>query len=338
MLVRTGGASRVALAIWALALLGACASLSGLDSLQESDCIPDCDGGDEQAADDAWSGAEGDTGGLAVDTGSGATAESGVMDAGVDAAREAGRDGSVEGGGDAPTTDGAEDSSGIDEGAADAADAWAADAAGDGAADATLDAADAGDATVDAGAADAEGGAGADASDATADVGCGPPDTVTNCGACGQACASNASVKTASCNVRDTGPTTCTYACSTGHLDCNASVAPNTDGCECPTSGGVQCCPSNACPTQHTTGLTGGAASTFYDCTALGTYSQKFATEACTAFTGNASACNSMYGCGTAAALCSTSCNCWGYAGSAAGFARKGGTCGCPGSGDTPYQ
>jgi hypothetical protein len=98
--------------------------------------------------------------------------------------------------------------------------------------------------------------------------GCGPVDTVDNCGACGVQC--NTTTGTPSC----TG-TTCNYTCSTGRSNCN-TTAPDTDGCECATP---SCCGSD-CETTHADGV--GQA--YYNCNAVRTYSEAAALTACAAY------------------------------------------------------
>ena len=100
--------------------------------------------------------------------------------------------------------------------------------------------------------------------------------STASCGACNAAC--NTKTGAASCN-----GTTCSYQCNSGLSDCNASKAPDTDGCECSSPG---CC-GTGCQTTHSDGL----GQSFYDCNATGSRNQAQAQEACTAYTGNASAC-----------------------------------------------
>jgi hypothetical protein len=100
---------------------------------------------------------------------------------------------------------------------------------------------------------------------AGAQTDCGPIDTVQNCGACGAACAlASASVTASACTANR-----CSYTCSSGHLDCNASLTPNVDGCECaiPTLADAGCC-GVTCPVQHTANLVSGPV--FFDCVAAG--------------------------------------------------------------------
>lgn len=165
------------------------------------------------------------------------------------------------------------------------------------------------------------------------DGGCGPTNTATNCGACGNACNTTTNTVRA-CG----GGTSCLYTCNSGRADCNAATAPNLDGCECATT---TCC-GTACQTQHDNGL----GNTFYDCVASGTYNVAQATEACVAFTNDAAQCNANFFC-TAGAdggviaqlVCSdtspTACACWTYSGVAVGHVANSGltgplNCQCP--------
>jgi len=83
--------------------------------------------------------------------------------------------------------------------------------------------------------------------------------TVMNCGGCGAACDTTESTG-ATC----TG-TTCKYTgCSPGFADCNASTAPDTDGCETRTNTVTNCSAcGDACDTIHSA----GAACTGTTCT-----------------------------------------------------------------------
>jgi hypothetical protein len=219
-------------------------------------------------------------------------------------------------------------------------------------------AADASDAPSDGG--DAASDSADGSPDATNDGGCGPTNTTSNCGACGTSCAAapSSAVATATC----TG-NSCTYTCQGGHLDCNASVAPNADGCECATPGTISatCCPSNACPTQHVTGFpTGqtGLDQTFYDCST--TVAEQVAMDACNQYSGpnpvtNKSNCqtNTQFGvtCTNGdMVVCNflsgtQDCVCWAYQGPATGWAVSSGStsmCLCPGgstaAGDMQYH
>jgi hypothetical protein len=157
---------------------------------------------------------------------------------------------------------------------------------------------------------------------ADGEAGCGPTDTITSCGACGQRC--DTLTGTPSCN-----GTTCSYACNPGTSDCNSSTAPDTDGCECATPA---CC-NGGCQTAHDNGL----GQPFYDCNPAGTYDSAAAMAACKAYVtstgGDPSKCTGGWDCNGAAAVCystSNMCtNCWNYSGSLKGVADD---CGCPGT------
>ena len=189
---------------------------------------------------------------------------------------------------------------------------------------------------------------GVDASDSGCVLG-----NTQNCGACGQSCAPvGGGTKSAGC-----GGTSCLYACNTGYLDCNASVGYDPDGCECNvTAASSAVCCSTACPTKHSDGLTGGTYPNpnFYDCVSTGQYTSTLATDACTAYTGNAALCGTPGECtnsmdaGTGDfVVCgqqtpSGACPCWEYAytgdaGSSVGKVTVGSgmyltDCICPGS------
>ncbi len=190
--------------------------------------------------------------------------------------------------------------------------------------------------------------------DSPAESACGP---VTNCGACGQTCtATNGS------NPQCSG-TSCTYTCSAGYLDCNASEAPNTDGCECHSPGATQANCGNGtngtvgcCPVQHNDGLNQGTPK-FFDCNPAGQYSLALAIDACANFTGNASQCTQgqcvgldggtdgdLVVCATGS---STDCPCWTFAGPNSGYEHDphappngGANCYCADKtlGDTTYN
>jgi hypothetical protein len=191
------------------------------------------------------------------------------------------------------------------------------------------------------------------------DSGCGPTNTVQNCGACGQACAAiGGGAKSVGCS-----GTTCLYQCTSGYLDCNASVGYDKDGCECDVtaaSSTAVCC-GTACPIKHSDGLptTDAPNPNFYDCVSTGTYTQALAMDACTAFTGDSSLCSAGQ-CTNAAdagtgdfVVCGQqnaagACPCWEYQGPSVGKVTIGnGThlldCVCPGSSGSgittyPYQ
>jgi hypothetical protein len=66
---------------------------------------------------------------------------------------------------------------------------------------------------------------------------------VQNCGACGISCNTSNSVD-AGCN-----GTTCSYKCASGTADCNATTAPDTDGCETATTTPAHCAGCAPCNT-----------------------------------------------------------------------------------------
>ncbi|MBI2394446.1 MAG: hypothetical protein HYV09_33050 [Deltaproteobacteria bacterium] len=86
--------------------------------------------------------------------------------------------------------------------------------------------------------------------------------TTSNCSGCGLAC--NTTTGTPSCDGAK-----CSYACGAGRLDCNASVAPNLDGCESSTTNPASCgaC-GNACDTATGTPSCDGTKCS-YSCGAL---------------------------------------------------------------------
>jgi hypothetical protein len=193
--------------------------------------------------------------------------------------------------------------------------------------------------------------------DVAAESPCGPTDTVTNCSACGDTCtATNAS--NPQCN-----GTTCSYTCTSGYLDCNASQAPDTDGCECHSPGATQANCGNGtngalgcCPVQHNDGLNSGTPK-FFDCNPAGSYSLGLAIDACTEFTGNAGQCTQGQCVGADGGtdgdlvVCSTGsttdCPCWTFTGPNAGYVHDphlppsgGNNCFCADKtlGDTTYN
>lgn len=210
----------------------------------------------------------------------------------------------------------------------------------------TFDGGDAGDSSIDARDADADAPADApndapdaDASDAPVDTGCGATNTITNCGACGNAC-NQTNNTNRTCN-----GTSCGYTCIAGRSDCNAATAPDLDGCECATPG---CCAGSTCQSTHQNGV----GQSFYDCVAVGTYNQPQAMEACVAFTGNAGQCTNA-GClapdggPSGNVVCSsgspTSCVCWQYDALFAGHLFNSGmaglgNCFCPGGGNPSWN
>jgi hypothetical protein len=92
------------------------------------------------------------------------------------------------------------------------------------------------------------------------EAGCGPTNTVTNCGTCGAACDTTHSVPSAC-----TAGATCAYsACTGGWGDCDAS-GPNTNGCETPLDTATNCNGCGvACDTSHSVGAACGASGCTY--------------------------------------------------------------------------
>jgi hypothetical protein len=81
--------------------------------------------------------------------------------------------------------------------------------------------------------------------DAPVETGCGPTNTVTNCGQCGAACDTVTGSPTA-CTAGS-----CKYTCNSGLGDCNQG-APNTNGCETPLNTTTDCTGCGvACDTTH---------------------------------------------------------------------------------------
>ena len=178
-----------------------------------------------------------------------------------------------------------------------------------------------------------------------------PPDTngcesslssTATCGACKNA-ACNTRTGAASCN-----GTTCSYKCNAGLIDCNAAIAPDTDGCECATPG---CCNGGQCQTTHSNGI----GKTFFDCQARGTYDVTQAKEACEAYAGNGQCSPSQLCCllgvagvcvgNTAMSVCGAvqgQCFCWQYAGNLPGTVQSvsAGKCtaACGASTDIPWN
>jgi hypothetical protein len=289
--------------------LAGCAAVAGLESIQESPCPFGCDGstGDDGSTDSTVNSADSSS----ADTAS--SADTSAADGAVDVVDmdntahfpDSGRTDATE---DAPSSD---------------PDSGASDSSAKG---------DAHDGAVGS---DAEAGAHDAGHDGAVDSGCGPLDTVTSCGACGVACP--AAGHTAGVGMAMCTGTTCQYTCNTGYLDCNASVAPDTDGCECAWSGAITatCCAGNACPTPHVTGYAtqpSGASQTFYDCET--TVDEQLAIDACTAYSGDAIYCASgtCGGSTTPTAVCnryaplSQDSVCWSYSGTSAGWALDVGT------------
>jgi hypothetical protein len=139
-----------------------------------------------------------------------------------------------------------------------------------------------------------------------AETGCGAANTVENCGACGRACDSRTG--TPSCRAG-----ACSYNCSAGRSDCNVSLQPDTDGCECATPA---CCSGGACQTTHSN----GAGQSFYDCVSTGTYNAAQAQEACAAHPGGGPCTALGLACGSLAweLICTqgaSDCYCWEFMG-----------------------
>jgi hypothetical protein len=183
------------------------------------------------------------------------------------------------------------------------------------------------------------------------DSGCGPLNDPDHCSACNIECAQGGPSQ----SQRFCNGVKCSYTCTAHHLDCNASIAPNTDGCECHTGNinNAQCC-GTSCPVEHDNGL-GQVNSSFFDCVTPNTYNLQLATDACIAFTGNPADCNARgsYQClkgdaGTGEILvCSdgngaSSCVCWSYTNPNQGHVLNGGqkypNCYCPQGGDPTYK
>ncbi len=173
--------------------------------------------------------------------------------------------------------------------------------------------------------------------DASPPIDCGVPDTLSNCGACGASCSTTTG--TPACN-----GTTCSYTCNAGLADCNASTAPDTDGCECAAAtmasqGTVGGCCSGKCQTQHSDGL----GQSFYDCNPPNTFTVTTALEACTAFTGDSTKCSTMTCNPKGAVVCSAgagNCDCWMYQGNLVGYVDVNATttCYCPISTDPKWN
>jgi hypothetical protein len=165
--------------------------------------------------------------------------------------------------------------------------------------------------------------------------GCETPESATNCGKCGQACGTtNTSTFSGETCVNNS----CNYTCDSNRWDCNVGTAPDQDGCECT---GTGCC-GGSCQYGHptATGLSGGAATTYYDCSATVTHSATEAQLACQAYTGGTCTTSSTC-CGfvllgacvgtTATAYCGTS-YCWDYGAQNSGSVQSGTSVSCSGS------
>ena len=201
--------------------------------------------------------------------------------------------------------------------------------------------------------------------DSPFDSGCGDLNTTSHCGACPDTCASTgASQTSAACCSAGICPgstngsnDTCQYTCANGYLDCNASVPPDSDGCECHVPGATasQCCAGGGCPITHNNGI-----AQFWDCQPAGSYDSQLAVDACVALVGAANIASCTQGqcvapdgaadgdlvvCATGAG--STDCVCWTYSGPNVGYFHNpnlppaGGAncfCGAAASGDTKYN
>jgi hypothetical protein len=292
----------VAFVAWFVVTAGGCAAITGLDSITEQDCAPNC--GDAQLGKDVTVDVP------AIDS-PGPDTTQGSMDTGS---------------GDSQSM---QDSTSLQDTSTpfDAHEASAAEGGVDAPVDSPID---------------------APHETTTTDAGCGSLSSTSNCSACGEVCTATHATSP-QCN-----GSTCSYTCSAGFLDCNAGTAPDTDGCECPTSGGAGCC-SGACPVQHDydEDIIGA---TFYDCVAAGTYNETVAFDACTAYAGSTAACTTGYYCtgpdgGTVGDMvCSDgasapACTCFGYDGQLQGLMVVGpgkGTnmanCECPETGDPKWK
>jgi hypothetical protein len=284
-----------------------CAAVAGLDQLSRSSCTDDCDAG-ASADVTVDQGSEGspDVVTERVTTGDATSDSSPPADSGGDAAMDAppAPESGVEGGADAKSDAPAE--------------------GGDGGA---------GEASVEAG---PEAGP-----EAGAEAGCGPTNTTSNCGKCGNVCTPTGATADL-CN-----GLSCTYTCTAGHSDCNSATAPDLDGCECATPG---CC-SGSCQTVHTNGV----GEPFYDCFADGTYTEVTAIDACSAYAtsigGSPSGCSGgwtcsgnptqyvCYGIGHNFGTCANYC--WLYTGTAPDGGPGAGQvidCSCPGNYIGPWD
>lgn len=158
---------------------------------------------------------------------------------------------------------------------------------------------------------------------------------VMHCGGCNTVCnLPNATPKcpTGTCQVQ---------SCNTDKFDCDGTAM---NGCECSGKdlGGLTpgCC-SGACQTLHTNGLGGN----FYDCIALGTFSEQLATDAANSYTLTNSVPTFTNTC-TAGGMVvdtvfkrnalQTECVAWGFAGTVKGYVQHfASNCMCPGMGTT---
>jgi hypothetical protein len=282
-------ASRVAFVAWFVVSAGGCAAITGLDSISEQDCAPNC-GKDAQSS----------GGDVTVETSSG----------GNDSTAPESSSGTDTGGMDTSMPD---TSSPVD--AHEAGTKEGGDASEEGPVDSAIP---------------PEG----SSPDAPFDSGCGALNTTTNCSACGDKCASTATIETSSSCSGDTNGfgATCSYTCASGYQDCNSANVPNLDGCECHVPGATQaqcCLGTGTCPVAHNNGLNQGT-SKFFDCNPAGQFSLSMATDACAAMTGNAGECTQgscvgvdggtdgdLVVCATGS---TTDCVCWTFAGPNVGY------------------
>ncbi len=319
---------RVAFLLWFSIVAGGCASITGLDSITEQDCAPNC--ADAQSRVDVT---------IPPDQG---TSSGGNPDVGPTPDQSSGPDqsstGETGGGGSEPQPEASGVDGPHDSGEAGNKDGGAPETSTEASADVVVEA------TADTG----------------VDSACGPTDTLQNCGACGQACASGGTKGVNAGGAGCTG-TYCLYSCQAGYLDCNATVGSNTDGCECNVTAaptGATCC-GTACPVEHITGqnLPGALNQDFFDCVPTGSYftgtvatpTVNVAQDACVAYFGT----NDCYlpnectdtstdagtgdwvVCGQTTAT--SECVCWEYSGPNVGKVTTAtgsllGQCYCPGS------
>jgi hypothetical protein len=322
---------RWAFVAWVVVAAGGCAAVTGLDSLQEQDCAPNC--GDAHTADVVTGDHTATPDVQQSETSSGddtTIVESSAPEAAPETGTEAGHDASST---DAPAESSAKDGGEAGADASDAAKETGPEAGTDATPDVVVT-----DTGVDA-----------------PETGCGATNTLQNCGACGQACSTGGTNGVKASGAGCTG-TTCLYQCNTGFLDCNASVSYDPDGCECDTTlATTAACCGTACPVAHITGQNmpadaGAGTTNFYDCTPSGTYSQSLAVDACNAYFGPSNFCANAGGqctnsqdagtgdfviCGSQTAT--SECICWEYQGPNVGKVTTAtgielGNCICPGS------
>ena len=171
-----------------------------------------------------------------------------------------------------------------------------------------------------------------------------PITTVTDCGACGRACAATNVAGTATCN-----GTACNSTCNAGYGNCSLPAAPAPDdGCESNlnTCVGTPCC-GTLCG-KHDNGVGGN----YVDCNNklgvsgnAGTYNKTMLTEAVNSWPGSTStdtggSCFGNSACGAAANANNNHCVVWCYTGPSAGYVKltTDGSCGCPTSGDLKWN